>query len=69
MYVQYITLESFSLYPKNEGDSELLILFDYNKNIDSPHSSFEHNDIPPNSLPRESIEVRVIVFSENPSGA
>lgn len=38
-------------------------------NIDSPHSSFEHNDIPPNSLPRESIEVRVIVFSENPSGA
>lgn len=38
-------------------------------NLDSPHSSFEHNDIPPNSLPRESIEVRVLVFSQNTSGA
>lgn len=49
------------------GDSVLILLLIIN--IDSPHSSFEHNNIPPNSLPRESIEVRVIVFSENPSGA
>lgn len=51
----------------DNGDSVLILLVIIN--IDSPHSSFEHNDIPPNSLPRESIEVRVIVFSENPNGA
>lgn len=55
------------IYQQRRFLRHLLILLVMN--IDSPHSSFEHNDIPPNSLPRESIEVRVIVFSENPSGA
>ncbi|KAK0659147.1 methyltransferase CmcJ [Cercophora samala] len=44
----------------------LFKMFDSKRQVKAracPHASFQHNDVPTDSLPRESIEVRALVFS------
>ncbi|KAF2105157.1 hypothetical protein BDV96DRAFT_509883 [Lophiotrema nucula] len=57
-------------YLSDQRPDEVVLfkMFDSKPNIKArncPHASFQHREIPAQTLPRESIEVRALVFSED----
>lgn len=62
-----VVLATFVFYLLIFGDDEEWLLMVFCRHIDAPHASFLHPDATATTQPRESIEVRALVFT-SPGG-
>ncbi|KAJ5081638.1 hypothetical protein NUU61_009902 [Penicillium alfredii] len=59
----------YYLHRQRKDEVTLLKMFDSDPEVEGkccPHASFRHSNVPENVIPRESIEVRALIFSEVP---